>query len=157
MEDVGDRLISRLPPRQAAREGACLVVLDEAQLLFNARSWALNDGRGWIGYFTQHRKFHHEVILICQFRNMLDKQIRANIEYEYIHRKLTNFGLKGFVLNILLGGHCLLAVKIWAPVDEKVGTEIIRVRKRLYSLYDTRRIFARPSGPVQIAGRKIIG
>ena len=83
-------------------EERILLVIDEAQLLFNARAWQLTDAKGWLSLFTQHRKLCYHVILVAQFDRMLDRYIRSIIENEYIHRKMSNFGLKGW---LLLNGH----------------------------------------------------
>ena len=36
-------------------EGAILLLIDEAQLLFNSRDFMRNDRMEWISFFTQHR------------------------------------------------------------------------------------------------------
>lgn len=73
--------------------------------------------------FTQHRHFGYTVVLVAQFDRMIDRQIRSLIEYEYVHRKLSNFGLKGMLLNLAMGGRTFVSVKIWYPMKEKVGQE----------------------------------
>ena len=52
---------------------------------------------GQLGYhfFSQHRKLGYRVILVAQFSEMIDKQIRALIEYEYIHRNKGKWVEKG--------------------------------------------------------------
>ena len=67
------------------REDWILLVLDEAQLLFNAREWGQNGRKEWLSFFSQHRKYGYEIILVAQFDRMLDRQIRSLIEYEFIH------------------------------------------------------------------------
>lgn len=68
---------------------------------------------------------------------MLDRQIRALIEYEYIHRKISNFGWKGFLISAFAGGKLFVAVKMWYPMKERVGSEFFRAKKFYYSLYDS--------------------
>lgn len=114
-----------------------LLVIDEAQLLFNAREWNKGNRAAWISFFTQHRKLGYRVILIAQFDRMLDRQIRSVIEYEYIHRKVKNIGKGGFLLNFFAGGQLHIAVKIYKPLNEKVGSDWFRGDKFLYSLYDS--------------------
>lgn len=118
-------------------EERILLVIDEAQLLFNARAWQLTDAKGWLSFFTQHRKLCYHVILVAQFDRMLDRYIRSIIENEYIHRKMSNFGLKGWLLSLVLGGRVHVAVKMWYPLNERLGSEIFHVRKKYYRLYDT--------------------
>ena len=89
----------RLRGWQTVPEEHILLVIDEAQLLFNAREWNKGDRAGWISFFTQHRKLGYKVILIAQFDRMLDRQIRSVIEYEHVHRKVKNVGTFGKLFN----------------------------------------------------------
>lgn len=67
-------------------EGSGLLLLDEAQLVFNTRKW--QDNLGWIEFFTQHRKLGWNVVLIAHTQEMIDKQIRPLAEYESRFRNL---------------------------------------------------------------------
>ena len=73
---------------------------------------------------------------------MIDRQIRSLIEYEQIHRKVSNFGIKGKILSLCSGGNLFVSVKVWYPMNEKVGSEFFHAHKRYYSLYDTFGSFA---------------
>lgn len=126
-----ERKWSRVP------EETILLVLDECQLMFNARSWNEQGRKEWVSFFTQHRKLGYRVILICQFSEMIDKQIRALIEYEYIHRKVKNIGGFGMLMNIMAFGGLHIAIKLYAPLKEKVGQEFFKADKYLFSLYDS--------------------
>lgn len=117
------------------REGTILLILDEAQLLFNARSWQLNDNKGWIRFFTQHRKLGYDVLMIAQYDRMIDRQIRSLIEYEVIHRKISRFGVKGWVFSFFFG--TFVAVSLWYGIKEVTSREFLRYRKRIARLYDT--------------------
>lgn len=119
------------------KEDAITLVIDECQLLFNSRDWQHAGRNQWLSFYTQHRHYGYHIILICQFDRMIDRQIRCLIEYNFIHRKMSNMGWRGFILNILLGGKSFVCVKVWYPLNEKVGSEIFHARKRLYSIYDT--------------------
>lgn len=114
-----------------------LLVIDEAQLLFNAREWNKGNRADWISFFTQHRKLGYRVVLIAQFDRMLDRQIRSVIEYEYIHRKVKNIGKGGIIFNLLAGGGLHVAVKIYKPLNEKVGSTFFKGNSFLYSLYNS--------------------
>lgn len=122
---------------QQVPEEHILLVIDEAQLLFNAREWQQINRAAWISFFTQHRKLGYKVILIAQFDRMLDRQIRSVLEYEYLHRKVKNIGFGGRVLSLLAGGNLHICVKLYKPLQEKVGREFFKADKRLYSLYDS--------------------
>lgn len=119
------------------REELILLVIDEAQLMFNARSWDARDRAGWVSFFSQHRKYGYRIILIAQFDRMLDRQIRSLLEYEFVHRKVSNFGVWGKVFSVVAIGKLFVAVKIWYPLREKVGAEWYVAKKAYYRIYDT--------------------
>lgn len=141
---------------ERVREGKILLVIDECQLMFNAREWNMKGRNEWLSFFTQHRKFGYDVILVSQYDRMIDRQIRALIEYEQIHRKVSNFGIKGKILSAFCLGNLFVSVKVWYPMKEKVGSEFFTAHKKYYSLYDTFGMFgpatAGTEGPPQAAG-----
>ena len=67
------------------REGEVRIYIDEAQLLFNSREYASTSRRAWLSFFSQHRHYGFDIILMAQFDRMLDRQIRGLIEYEHVH------------------------------------------------------------------------
>lgn len=113
-------------------EGQTLVVIDEAQIIFNSRSWQ-SDGSSrmeWIKFFTQHRKLGFDFILIAQNDRMIDRQIRCLIEYEISHMKMGNyFRFLPFTV--------FLAVNHWYGQKMKLAHEMILYRKKIAKLYDT--------------------
>lgn len=119
-----------------------LLVIDEAQLLFNAREWNRPDRKRWVSFFTQHRKLGYHVILIAQYADMLDKQVRAVLEYEVIHRKVSNIGKGGGLMSGLVGGGLHVCVKVYCPLKMKTGSEFFRADPVLYTLYDSYTLFA---------------
>lgn len=119
------------------KEGSILLVIDECQLLFNAREWQQSGRAQWLSFFTQHRKYGYDIILIAQFDRMIDRQIRSLIEYEYIHRKMSNFGWQGRILSLFFGGKTFIAVKRWYPLHERLGSELFHARKSLYRIYNS--------------------
>lgn len=123
------------------KEGQILLVIDECQLMFNAREWNTKGRAEWLSFFTQHRHFGYDIILVAQFDRMIDRQIRSLIEYEYIHRKVSNFGTKGLIMSLLSGGKLHVAVKMWYPLQERVGSEFFKAHKKYYKLYDTFALF----------------
>jgi len=72
-------------------EGYGLLLLDECQLIFNARKWEKN--MDWIQFFTQHRKLGWNVVLIAHTIEMIDSQIRPLAEYESRFRNLQKLKL----------------------------------------------------------------
>lgn len=125
------------------KEDTILLVIDEAQLMFNAREWTKKGREEWISFFTQHRKFGYRIVLVAQFDRMLDRQLRSLIEYEYVHRKLKNYGWRGWFLSaLMLSPHLFVCVKVWYPMKEKVGSEFFKFRKKLSRLYDSYATFS---------------
>lgn len=131
---------------QTVPEEHILLIIDESQLLFNAREWNKANRAGWISFFTQHRKLGYRVILIAQFDRMLDRQIRSVIEYEYVHRKVKNTGKWGKVFNIVCGGGLHVAVKIYKPLNEKIEGNWFKGNAFYYSLYDSYNRFSAEGG-----------
>ena len=80
------------------KEDDIMLVIDESQMLFNARDWQKADRRGWLEFFTVHRHFGYSIILVAQFDQMLDKQVRSLIEYELVH-EVGDLGSAGFELH----------------------------------------------------------
>ena len=130
------------------KEDSIYLVIDESQMLFNSRDWGKSDRKPWLDFFTVHRHFGFHIVLVAQFDMMLDKQIRGLIEYEIIHRKVSNFGLKGWILSaVFLAPSLFVAVKIWYPMQEKVDSEFFRYSKKLGQFYDSYALFSADGGP----------
>ncbi len=119
------------------REGTLLLVIDECQLMFNSRDWQQKGRDQWLSFFTQHRKYGYDVTLIAQFDRMIDRQIRGVIEYEFVHRKMSNYGFGGKILSLLFGGNTFVVVQMWYPLKLKIGSEFVHAHKKFYSIYDT--------------------
>lgn len=120
------------------KESSIILVVDECQMMFNSRDWSKPDRQAWNKFFQIHRHYGFDIYLVTQFDSMIDKQIRSLVEYNYIHRKVKNFGLKGYFLSFLfLAPSLFVSIKYWYPMKEKISSEFFRGRKKLYSLYDT--------------------
>lgn len=74
------------------KEGATLLIIDEAGLKFNSRDWQIKgtDRMAWIDFFVNSRKLGYDPLLIAQFIKMVDRQIREIIEHEVKHARLNN-------------------------------------------------------------------
>ena len=128
-------------------EDRILLVIDECQLLFNSREWQNSDRMAWLEFFSQHRKYGFAVILVAQFDKMVDRQFRSLVEYEYIHRKVSNFGLAGWCLSLLFGGRAHVVVQRYYPLSQKVGSRFFIPRKKWFGLYDSYGTFRRDDAP----------
>lgn len=124
-------------------EDDILLVVDEAQLVFNSRNW--NDSRrmDWLLFFSQHRHFGYRVVLVAQDAQMIDKQFRALIEYEHNHRKMANFGTIGAVFTLFGLIPLFQDAQYMFQTETRIGTNWFVPSKRLYSLYDSYRLFGK--------------
>ena len=119
------------------KEGAILLAIDECQLMFNAREWNQAGRAQWLSFFTQHRHFGYNIILIAQFDRMIDRQIRSLIEYEFIHRKASNYGIGGMIFSLCSGGKLYISVQMWYPIKTRIGSEFFHARKKYWSIYNS--------------------
>lgn len=123
------------------KEGEILLIIDESQILFNARSWNVKGREDWLKFFTNHRKYAMDIILVAQFDRMLDRQIRSLVEYEYIHRKVGNYGLGGKFLSLASGGNLFVSVNMWYPIKERIGSSFFKAHKKYFRIYDSYKKF----------------
>lgn len=121
----------------ANKENQTLVVIDEAQVLYNSRSFNNKDRLEWITFFSQHRKLGYNIILVAQMDRMLDRQIRGLIETEYKFRKINNFKF-----GKLLPTSVFIAVEYWYGINEKVGSSMFTYSRKYGNLYDTFALFS---------------
>lgn len=118
-------------------ESGILLVIDEAQLMFNARTWNDKDRADWIYFFTNSRHFGYKVVLICQFLEMLDKQIRSVIEIEVKHRNMGNFGLAGKLISLCVGGRLFACITYYTGLRQRIGVQYVFGRRHLFDFYDS--------------------
>lgn len=127
-------------PKKANPEGSFLLVIDEAQRIFNSRTWNEGNRNEWITFFAEHRHLGYDIILISQNDRMLDRQIRALIEYNVIHRKMSAFGILGKFFSLFSGQ--FVVIETWYPLKEKISASFFRGDKKLYNFYDSFEDFA---------------
>lgn len=128
---------------KAHKEGQGLIIIDEAQIPFNSRDGLNRSRMKWIEFFSTHRHYGYDIILITQMDRMIDRQVRGLVEIEFKHRKLTNYGAKGLFM-IIVFRKVFVAVKYWYPIQEKIESEFFNCHKRVYTLYDTFKHFDKP-------------
>lgn len=135
-KEVSEKIGRRL------KEDELLLVVDEAQLIFNCREWNQQGRKEWTKFFQLHRKLGYGIILVTQMSKMLDKQIYGVMEYEVIHRKASNFGIKGKLVSaIMLSPTLFVAVTLWSALREKISVEMIPYSKGVARAYDTTLIY----------------
>lgn len=119
------------------KENQTLAIIDECQILFNPRSWTDKNRIEWINFFTQHRKWGYNFILVSQFDRLVDRQIRSLFEYEIKHRKVNNFKI-----GQLLPVSSFCSIEYWYGVNERISSSIFFYSKKYGCLYDTFKNFA---------------
>jgi len=119
------------------KESQTLIVIDEAQALFNPREYTRADRKDYNKFFSLHRHLGYNVILITQNDRLLDRQIRCLIEYQIKHRKINNFKMIGRLMPF----KTFACITYWYGVREKISTEFFVYTKKLGSLYDSYALF----------------
>lgn len=123
------------------KEDGILLVIDECQLIFNSRTWNDHDRLEWIKFFSQHRKYGYKVLFIAQSDQMIDKQIRAVLEYDVTHRKLASIGLIGWITKFLTFSTWFLAITRYYAINEVIDREWFRYSKKLAKMYNSYDVF----------------
>lgn len=118
------------------KEHQTLVVIDEASIIFNSRGFDIKQRMKWLQFLSLHRQYGYDIILITQSDRAIDRQVRGLVEYNYKHRVLSGFGLKGWFLIALLRKK-FVSVKYWYVIDEKCEAYFFNVKKKIADLYDT--------------------
>lgn len=119
------------------KESQTVVVIDECGIMFNSRNFGRSDRMEWIEFLSLHRHYGYDFILISQSDRMIDRQIRAFIEYEHKHRNVGHFKAFGKFLAMFSGGSLFIDVITFYGIREKVATKFFRYHKRIGSLYDS--------------------
>lgn len=146
-ELTAERLVQyALKHHEIGKEGQCLVVIDECQIIFNCRDFGRKDRNAWVQFFAQHRKLGFNLILITQSDRMLDKQIRSLVETEVKHRKLNNYGIGGLLLSLTMRTW-FIAIDYWYGGNKlRIGQQVFSYHKRYEKVYDSYRLFADLAG-----------
>lgn len=126
------------------REHETLVVIDECGIKFNPRTFAQADRLEWIEFFSLHRHYGYDFILVSQSDRMVDRQIRSFFEYNHQHRNVGNFKLFGKILALLCGGSLFTEVTVFYSIREKVNSNFFKYKRRIASLYDTFLLYDTP-------------
>lgn len=118
------------------KESQTLLIIDECQIRFDPKDKRDNLRRSFSRFFSLHRKLGFNIILISQSDRLIDRQIRCNIEYSVMHRKLNNYKLLS-----LLPFTCFICNSYWYGSKLKLGTEYIIYKKKIAAMYDSFKIF----------------
>lgn len=141
-------------PRHVFREDGLLLVLDEMQCVWNSRNWSEKGRLAWVEFFSQHRKVGYKVIFIAQSVKMIDNQFRYLIDTEVNHRKISSFGLVGWIASLPFRGNLFLRVSYLYQSSERLGSEWYVARAKDMSMYDS---YARIRGREIVSSRALSG
>lgn len=123
------------------KESQCLVVLDEAGIIFNSRDWQHegNERKKWIKFLSQSRKFGFDFILVLQSDRMLDRQIRGLVEYDVKHLKANN----SFMFKWLSMFRITVFMYIfkWYQTKLKGNVRLSLYKPWIANRYDTMKVF----------------
>lgn len=119
------------------RENGLLFVADEAQLVWNSRTWTDKTRLAFLEFLSQHRKFGYKIILIAQSAKMIDNQFRMLVETEVNHRKLDSMGFVGTMLSLPFRGRLFMQVSYLFQTGERLGSDWYVARRADMAMYDS--------------------
>lgn len=118
------------------KEHQTMIVIDEAAILFPKKDYDKREFQLWMTFFRLHRQLGYDVILITQNHKDVNGDVLGLVEYNFKHRLLTSFGLKGWLL-VAIFRKKFISVKYWYVIDEKCDSYLFNIRRRITRLYDT--------------------
>lgn len=122
-------------------ESMCMVIIDEAGIIFNSRDWQVHakSRNKWIKFLALSRKFGYDFVFVTQSDRMIDKQIRGLCEYEVKHLKANNSFFMSFlsIFKVTL----FMYVYRWYQTKIKANLRLSRYKKSVGDRYDTMRVF----------------
>ena len=125
-------------------EDYLLLVLDECQIIFNARSWQDKgrSGKGdsrldWLEFLSQHRKYGYKVVLIAQSAKMIDNQFRMLIDDEINSRKVDGMGMVGGLVGLICRHRLFMRVHYLYQSNERLGMRMSIGRTADMRMYDS--------------------
>lgn len=140
-------------PQRAYFEDQTLIVIDEAQVLFNCREWGDKTRQDWCKFFSQHRHYGFNFILIAQHERMLDRQIRYLIEIFVDHRNIRYFNWFAKLICLFTGGSMFISLFRWQGCKDIMSREFSRFKLRIASIYNSYMIFDNTLGRGTDAGQ----
>lgn len=131
------------------KEHQTLIVIDEASVKFNARTFMDEDRLDFLSFFAQHRHYGYEIIMITQNLHQIDRQIRDLSEIEVHHRNAKNFWVYKLIPFSLF-----IAIEKNLAVKDQNSSYFFTYSKYYGGLYDTffefnHKIVAEPTAVIQ--------
>lgn len=118
------------------KENSLLLVIDEAQLLFNARTWKDDTRLDWLAFLSQHRKYGYKCVFIAQSIEMIDKQFRCLCEFDVRHTAASSISVLTRFL-ALVGFRVTCAKYYYFETDVLMMRDFYRISRRVFRHYST--------------------
>lgn len=132
--DITELMSIRLRGDQQ-KESRGVMVLDEAHVWLNARSWNSGDRDTYLRFFSAHRHLGWDIYLITQRAESIDNQIRALAEYRIFLRNLKRVKVAGVPI---VPFNFFVAIWTWESIaNEVVKRETYPLRKKKARLYNS--------------------
>ena len=93
-----------------------VIIIDEAQIPFNSRDGLNKDRMKWIEFFSQHRHYFYDIILITQNDRMIDRLGVENALYtlykvdEHLSILLTRKGSRNRQITRFISQRCIISI-----------------------------------------------
>lgn len=113
-------------------ENQTLLIIDEASVKFNSRTFNAKDRLKFCSFFAQHRKYGYNIVLVCQNMRQIDRQIRDQIELEVKHRKLNTYAFWR-----ILPFPLFVAIERNVGINDKNDHEFFLYSRKYGAMYDT--------------------
>lgn len=114
------------------KENQTLIVFDEASVKFNARDFSSKDRMEFLNFFSQHRKYGYNILMITQSLRQIDRQVRDQFELEVKHRKLNSYKIFW-----MLPFPLFISIKMHIAFKDKIEHEFFFYKKKYGEMYDT--------------------
>lgn len=148
-------------PKYKSEDKNGLIILDELALWMNSRSWKDKGRKEIIEWLLVSRKYHWDLILLCQNHELIDKQLKTTCcdylvqasrtdrrKIPYVGKLLETFGLSSSLPKF----HIYDVYYGFAQTDLRVDQWRFS-GKDLYSGYDTNQLFSHGN---EIVGNQLI-
>lgn len=109
-----------------------LIIIDEAQNIFNNRDWKEQANNDCIKYIMEHRHYGHQVIFLTPAIDSVDAGIRRVVQFTYKHKSLSAIGMAKSV-RCAVFDQCDLSRSPLATFSWKHDTNIYACYKSYFS------------------------
>jgi hypothetical protein len=117
-------------------EAQTVVFIDEAHLLFGENYIGDKQSKmDWEEFFSQHRKYGYDIVLVTQHIRRIDRCIRENLESEIMCFKFEYMPLKGMMFMIFQVICKLLKIPLFVSITQCVHLHNRELREKHFFFY----------------------